>query len=122
MMPCCGELGAARYAFFGMRPASHASRPASTALRIAEAIRTEPHAKTATERFRFFSKRTETVWELFLETFRIHAAVAAGSIYSTGIKSVDIEIHSIVVMEPLEKIQIRECLLFSRAFICVVNP
>src|SRR3954447_14386886 len=38
--PSCGEEGVAAYAFFGMRPASHASRPACTAFRMADAIRT----------------------------------------------------------------------------------
>src|ERR1700704_4015934 len=40
MVPAVGELGDAVYGFFGMRPARKASRPASTAFFIADAIMT----------------------------------------------------------------------------------
>src|SRR3954468_11876482 len=38
IVPAVGELADAMYGFFGMRPARNASRPASTAFFIAEAI------------------------------------------------------------------------------------
>src|SRR5690606_26599367 len=44
MSPLVGDDGAAEYGFFGIRPARKASRPASTALRIAPAIRTGSRA------------------------------------------------------------------------------
>ena len=89
---------------------------------ISEAVRPEPDTEATVEGFRFGGEWAEAVGELLLETLRVHAAVAARGIDGSCVQRVDIERHAVVVMQPFEKIQIREGLLLGGALVGVIDP
>ena len=78
--------------------------------RIAETIRPQPDAEATPERLGFLGNRAKSVWEILLEPVRVDAAVAARSINGPGVERVDVQVHAVFVMKPLEEIQIGQSL------------
>ena len=89
---------------------------------VTEAIWTEPDTEPTPEGLCLLGKRTKAVWELLLEAVRIHAAIPAGSVDGTGVQRINVQIHSVVIMEPFKKLQIREGLLLGGTFVRIIDP
>ena len=98
----------------------------NTALRLfissTEAIRTAPYAETRAGFSRDAGRQCQAVRKLFAETRRVRAAVETFSVDCSGVKCVNVQLHTESFPQKCKKIQVCKRHRFGCTFIGVIDP